>query len=307
MLAMQNMDAFGIDANLLPVLAALLRERSVSRAAERLGRTQPAISHALARLRDQLGDPLLVRAGPRMTLTPRAEALRDPLQRVLAELSALVRPAAAFDPATTTRRFTLVSTDYIAALVLPRVLPGLRQAAPGLDLLLRAASRGFFAELADGGADLGFVVKVEPAAGIHVRKLYTDRFVCLVRDGHPALRRGLDLAAFLKFPHGLVAPLGASGSFVDDALREQGLGPRRVAVVVPHFSLAPALVADTDLLLTLPERIAGQLAAGGGLRVVPLPLRLAAFTVGVAWHDRVHHDPAVAWLRAQIVAAMRTG
>ena len=304
---MQKIDDAGIDANLLPVLAALLHERSVSRAAERLGRTQPAISHALARLRTQLGDPLLVRVGSGMTLTPRAEALREPLQRMLAELAALVRPPAPFDPATATRRFTLISTDYISALVLPRVLPGLHRAAPGVDLVIRPATRAVFAELGEGGADLGFVVRVQAESGIRVRKLYVDRFVCVVREGHPALRKGLDGAAFLKYPHGLVAPLGTSGSFVDDALAEQGLGPRRVAVVVPHFALAPAVVAETDLILTLPERIAGQLAVGHRLRVVPLPLRIAAFDVQVAWHDRVHHDPAVAWLRGQIVAAMRAG
>lgn len=302
---MHAMDDLGIDPNLLPVLAALLRERSVSRAAARLGRSQPAVSHALARLRAQLGDPLLVRVGQRLTLTPRAEALREPLQSLLTSLAALVRPPAAFDPATTARRFVVASTDYIATLVLPRLLPALRRAAPNIDLHLRPGTRAVFTELGEGDADLAFVVRVQTEAGIRARKLFTDRFVCVVRDGHPAARK-LDLPTFLKHPHGLIAPLGAAGSFVDDALRDQGLGPRRVAVVVPHFALAPAVVVDTDLILTLPERIAHLLlAAGHPLRVVPLPLRLAAFDVQVAWHDRVHKDPAVAWLRGQLLAAMR--
>ena len=302
--SMQKIDDLAIDPNLLPVLAALLRERSVSRAAERLGRTQPAVSHALARLRAQLGDPLLVRVGQRLTLTPRAEALREPLLGLLKSLAELVCPPPPFDPATAARRFTVLSTDYISALVLPPLVPLLRRAAPNVDLHVRAATRAVFSELGEGGADLGFVVRAPTEAGIRARKLLGDRFVCLVRDGHPA-RRDLDMAAFLKYPHGLVAPLGAAGSFVDDELRAQGLGPRRVAVVVPHFALAPALVAGTDLILTLPERIARPMAADRALRVVPLPLKLAPFAVQVAWHDRVHRDPAVTWLRGQITAALR--
>lgn len=304
-MSMQQIDGLPVDPGLLPALAALLRERSVSRAAERLGRTQPAVSHALARLRDQLGDPLLVRVGQRLTLTPRAEALREPLQRLLGQLAELVRPPAPFDPATSTRTFTTMATDYIAALVLPALLPGLRRDAPGIALHLRPPSRSVYADLGEGAADLGFVVRLAAQPGIRGRRLFMDRFVCVLRDGHPAARRGLDLAAFLDLPHALVAPLGTPGGFVDDALAQHGHRARKVALIVSHFSLAPAALADTDLVLTLPERLAAQLAAQHPLKIVPLPLRLAAFDVSLAWHDRVHHDPATAWMRAQILATAR--
>jgi len=304
MFIMHALDTLAIDPNLLQALDVLLHERNVSRAAERLGRTQPAISHALARLRAQLGDPLLVRVGQRFVLTPRAEALRDPLHALLGELAALVRPPLAFDPATAARGFSLIATDYIAALVLPRLLERVRAAAPNIDLHVRPASRSFHAELGDGGADLGFVVRLPTEAGIRGRKLLRDRFVCVLRRDHPAGAR-IDLEAFLRLPHALVAPLGGPGSFVDTALAELGHGRRRIALTIPHFFLAPALIAASDLIITLPERVAQLVCASHPLRMVPLPIKLPAFDVALVWHDRVHRDPANAWLRDQVLKTMR--
>ncbi len=301
---MHEIDTLAIDPNLLQVLDVLLHERNVSRAAERLGRTQPAISHALARLREQLGDPLLVRVGQRFVLTPRAEALQGPLHALLGELAALVRPPPAFDPATAVRTFNLLSTDYIAAIVLPPLIERVRQAAPGVDLNLRPPSRNFAADLGDGSADLAFVVRLQAEAGVRARKLFSDRFVCVLRDDHPVGAR-LDLDAFLRLPHALVAPLGNPGGFVDTALAELGHGRRRIALTVPHFFLAPALVAASDLVITLPERVARIVAATHALRVVPIPIKLPTFDVSLAWHDRVHHDPGNAWLRDQVLRAMR--
>jgi DNA-binding transcriptional LysR family regulator len=304
MITMHQVDTLAVDPGLLPTLDVLLRERNVSRAAERLGRTQPAISHALARLREQLGDPLLVRVGQRFVLTPRAEALREPLHALLGELAALVRPSPVFDPATSARVFRMISTDYIAALVLPPLVERVRTAAPNVDLHVRPGSRTFHAELGEGGADLGFVVRTPTEAGIRARKLFRDRFVCVLRRDHPAGPR-LDLAEFLRLPHALVAPLGNPGGYVDDALAELGHGARRIAVTVPHFLLAPALVAASDLIITLPERVAQIVCATHPLRIVPLPLRLPVFEVALVWHDRVHRDPANVWLRAEVLASMR--
>lgn len=302
---MHPIDTLAIDPGLLPVLDVLLQERNVSRAAQRLGRTQPAISHALARLREQLGDPLLVRVGQRFALTPRAEALREPLRALLAELTALLRPPPAFDPATAQRAFRLIATDYIAAVVLPPLIERLRSAAPGVDLVLRPPSADYAALLRDGEADLGFTVARPDEAGIRARKLFSDRFVCVLRSDHPVGAR-LDLAAYLRLPHALVAPLGNPGNFVDSALAELGHGRRRIALTVPHFFLAPALVAASDLVITLPDRVARLVSREHALRVVPLPIRMAAFEVSLAWHERVHHDPGSAWLRAEIIAALRS-
>ena len=302
---MPDLDALAIDPNLLQVLDVLLREKNVSRAAERLGRTQPAVSHALARLREQLGDALLVRVGQRFVLTPRAEALREPLHALLAQLAALVRPQPTFDPATATGVVRMIATDYIGALVMPPLLERLRLAAPNLDLHLLPPTPRFFAEIAEGGADLGFVVRLQAEAGVRARKLFSDRFVCVVRTDHPAVQGGLDLATFLSLPHILVAPLGAPGGFVDTALAELGHGRRRIALTIPHFFLAPALIAASDLLITMPERIARTLTVDRPLRILPVPIKVAPFDVSLAWHDRVHHDPANAWLRDQVRLAMR--
>ncbi len=302
---MHSIDTLAIDPNLLPVLDALLQERNVSRAAQRLGRTQPAISHALARLREQLGDPLLVRVGQRFALTPRAEALREPLKALLGELSVLLRPPPTFAPATAERAFRLLATDYIAAVVLPPLIERVRSSAPGVDLNLRPPSPDYTALLRDGESDLGFIVKRPAEAGLRARKLFLDRFVCVLRHDHPAGAR-LDLATFLRLPHALVAPLGNPGNFVDSALAELGHGKRRIALTVPHFFLAPAIIAASDLVITLPERVARLIAREHPLRVVPLPIRMAAFEVSLAWHERVHHDPGNTWLRAEIVAALRS-
>lgn len=301
---MHDVDTLAIDPNLLQALDVLLHERNVSRAAERLGRTQPAISHALARLRAQLGDPLLVRVGQRFVLTPRAEALREPLHALLGELAALVRPPRAFDPATAARVFSLTATDYIAAMVLPPLIERVRAAAPDIDLHVRPASRTFFTDLGEGGVDLGFVVRAPTEAGIRARKLFSDRFVCVLRKDHPAAAN-LDLATFLRLPHALVAPLGSPGGFVDNALAELGHGRRRIALTVPHFFLAPSLVAASDLIITLPERVAHIVCANNPLRIVPLPIKLRAFDVMLVWHDRVHRDPANMWLRDQVLKTMR--
>ncbi len=300
---MQKLDTLAIDPNLLQVLDVLLRERNVSRAADLLGRTQPAISHALARLRAQLGDPLLVRVGQRFILTPRAEALREPLHALLAELAALVRPPPVFDPTSDARAFRIIATDYIAALVLPPLMQRIHRQAPNIDLCILPPTRNLSHELGED-VDLAFAVRLQDEAGVRARKLLTDRFVCVVRSDHPVGAR-MDLAAFLRFPHALVSPLGEPGSYVDRALAELGHGPRRIALTVPHFFLAPALIAASDLVITLPERIARIILANHPLRIVPLPLKLPTFDISLAWHDRVHHDAASVWLRDAIVKSMR--
>ena len=301
---MQKTDTMAIDPNLLQVLDVLLRERNVSRAAELLGRTQPAVSHALARLREQLGDPLLVRLGQRFVLTPRAEALREPLHALLVELAALVRPPPTFDPGTAARTFAIIATDYIAAVVLPPLIERIRLHAPNVDLHMRPPTRNFVQELSEGAADMGFVVRLQDEAGIRARKLLTDRFVCVIRQDHPIGAR-LDLESFLRLPHALVAPLGGPGSFVDTALAELGHGKRRIALTIPHFFLAPALIATTDLVITLPERVARIIVTNYPLRIVPLPIKLPTVDISLAWHERLHHDPANAWMRDQIVKVLR--
>lgn len=295
-----------LDPGLLVVLDVLLQERSVSRAAVRLGRTQPAVSHALARLREQLGDPLLVRAGQRLVPTPRAEALRGPLHDLLAQVAALTNPRPTFEPATSTRAFQVLSSDYILSVVLPRLVEELRRRAPGVDLRSRAASDAVHLDLGEGGVDLAFVVRKFDQPGVRTIKLFTDRYVCLVAAEHPEVGRTLDLATFLRLPHAFIAPLGTPGGAVDRVLAELG-HQRRVAVMVSHFFVAPALVARTDLVLTIPERAADMALPGHRLRKLAHPLALPPIDVFMAWHERTHHDPGNAWLREQVVRSFRKG
>lgn len=297
---MRNVHDLPIDASLLTVLAALLDTSSVSAAAAALGRTQPAVSHALARLREQLGDALLVRVGTKMVLTPRAEALREPLRESLARLREQLAPKRGFDPATATQSFSLLATDYIAALVLPAVLPVLRRDAPGIDLVFRAPVANVGPELAEGRCDLGFVVRSKAEAGLRRRRLFDDEFVCIVQRHHPWVRRAPDLAGYLEAAHVLVAPFGGTGGFVDDVLAERGL-QRRVAVRLGHFGLTSRVLIGTDLVTTLPRRLAQTMVEQGPLAIVRLPLTVRPFSVSLVWHDRVHDDPGVVWLRERIV------
>lgn len=287
-----------VDLNLLVVLAVLLEERSVTAAAGRLARTQSAISHSLARLRELFGDPLFVRVGAGMQPTPRAMLLREPLLVLLRGVEGLVLAPAPFEPGTATQRVRIAASDYQQLVVLLPALARVRERAPGIDVEVAGPRSDLARALASGELDLGLTVG-PAAAGLAYEPLLDDRFVCVVG---PKLRmRRLDLAAYTSMPHALVAPLGRPGGTVDDALAQRGLA-RRVAIVLPDFLTALRLVADAELILTLPERLVDAVG-GAGLRRLPPPLELPPLRLGLAWHERVAHDPGIGWIRAQIRAA----
>lgn len=298
-----------VDLNLLRVLAVVLHEGHVTRAATRLGLTQSATSHALARLRAELGDPLLVRgAGGRMVLTERAQALAPVVTRILDELAAAWR-GAAFDPATAQRTFHLGAGDLAELVVLPRLAARLARQAPGVQLFVHAAPLDSGEALAAGTLD----VVLSPVrtrdtttlpSGCYQRPLFDESFATAMRAGHPAARGRLTLDRFCALDHLLVAPRGTAGGFVDDALAAIGR-TRRVAVAVPHFLVAPAVVAATDLVVTLPARIIAAVARSHRLASRPPPLALADFTLHAIWHERTHDQAAHQWLREQIAAAAR--
>jgi len=286
-----------LDLNLLPVLDALLAERSVTRAARRLGLSQPATSHALARLRSALGDPLLVRTPRGMRMTPHAEAIAGDLRRALADLESAVAPAAAFDASRARRGFRVATDDYCEFVLLPALLSRIDREAPGVDLhILRLTGREG-ADLAEGHVDavIGIVEVLGPLPGAYTQRLFDERFVCLVRKGHPLVGRRLSLATFAGLRHALVAPRGDGRGVVDAALAKLGLD-RRVSVQVPHFLVAPQIVRASDVILTVGERLA-RAAAPSGLRIFPPPLALPGFTVSLIWHGRNHADPGHAWFR----------
>lgn len=302
---MQSMHLGAIDLNLLVVLDALLTERNVTKAAARIGITQSATSHALARLRALTGDELLVRGQKEMLPTTRGEALAAPVRRALDEIARALAPAESFDPKTTTARVTIGTSDYGELVLLPRLVKRLAREAPNVDLRIRPAGNEWANMLASGAVDLVFapLQSDDQRPGLYGRKLFDERFVCVVRKGHPLAKKKLTLARFVSVPHALIAPGGGEGGFVDKALSRLGM-QRRVAVAVPHFLIAPHVVASTDLLLTLARRVAAILAAPLGLVLLPPPRELAieGFTISAIWHERTHGDPLHRWLREAIAA-----
>jgi len=300
---MQKVDLSGVDLNLLTLLEALFETRNVTRAGDRLDLSQPAASRALQRLRNAIGDPLFVRTPRGLIPTPRAEHLREPLARALAAVRDVIAPRA-FDPKTATGAVRLAVPDVDAATLVPRLLAAFATAAPGLDIELSARSRDTLGLLAADHVDLALGVFDAAPAGFRRQRLYTDTMVCIVRRGHPVLKRGLTLERFAAMKHALITITGVGGGVVDDALAAKGLA-RRIALRIPSFLAAPLVVARSDLVVTMPRHAATEFAALAPLALVEPPLKLAAFDVSQLWHERHHADPRHAWLRriVQSVAA----
>jgi DNA-binding transcriptional LysR family regulator len=295
----------GFDLNLLVALDALLAERSVTRAAGRIGITQSAASHALARLRKLTGDELLVRGRDGMVPTTRAEVMRAPLRRALEDITGTLSSPCAFDPKTARVRVFIGASDYAELVLLPGIMARLVREAPGVELRVLTPGQDPASELAAGKLDL-VIMPLTPGAeaqGIRGRQLLRDRFVCIVRRGHLlAKKKTLSLSSFAGAAHALISPWGMEGGYVDDALARLGLH-RKVAVAVPHFLVAPHIVASSDLLLTVAERVADVVAGPLGLAVLapPQELGLTGFTLSILWHERTHDDPARRWIRDVII------
>lgn len=306
---MHNVHLEAMDLNLLVALRALLAERHVTRAAARIGLSQPAMSHALSRLRELLGDPILVRTPSGMRPTTRAEAMTEPLERVLEDLGRVLASPAPFDPARSTRRFRIATNDYIELVLLPSLLARVWSEAPQVDVRVTNLAGGAHEDLAEGRLDLAIGLASqfggpEPAQGIRFQHVVSEKFVCVVREGHPLVKKRLSLDDFVALPHALVAPRGTAGSVVDAALARLGRR-RRVALEVPHFLVAPHVVRETDLVLTLAGRLAARLAPMLGLRQLAPPIELEGFTMSMVWHERQHADASHAWMRAAIAATAK--
>jgi DNA-binding transcriptional LysR family regulator len=303
---MQNMhqmnDLRRIDLNLLVILDALLMEQHVTRAAERLHLSQPAVSHALARLRDLLGDPLLVRAGATQVPTPRALELVTPLAEVLAQVQSLLAPNT-FDPATAKRTFRLAMSDYGAAIVLPGLVRTLRRDAPGIDLQISHASReGMLEAVLNGDIDMAAGVFPEIPNELRSTALFDEHYVCLVDRNSLPTGGELDLPTYLSRPHVLLEMRGSGTPEIErtlTALRAR----RRVSISLPHWSVAPALISGTDLILTVASRAVSSVD-GRSLIVVPPPFKIPAFTFVLAWHKRRSGDQALNWLKNEIERLM---
>lgn len=292
-----------VDLNLLVALDALLQERHVTRAAARIGLSQSAMSHALGRLREVFADPLLVRSQEGMQPTERALLLAPLLAQVLVQVRSLLEPVPTWDPSTAQRAFVIGTTDYGELAIVRPLLVRLAKEAPGIDLRVKGAEGegSYVHPLARG--DLELVIAplwaADAVEGMYHRKLFRERFVVVARKGNPHIGKRLTLARYLRAPHALVAPSGTAGGVIDDLLAQQKLA-RRVALRLPHFLAVPHLVAATDLLVTLAERVARVFAELLPLEIHPLPLAVEGFTLSQIWHARTHRDPAHEWLRQMV-------
>jgi len=283
------------DLNLLRVLDALLVTCSVSAAARRLDLSQPATSSALARLRDSLRDPILVRDGNRMVPTPLAEELRSRLARILGDIGAALASTAGFDPASSERRFRIGANDYAALIVLIPLAARLRQLAPHATLEILPLNGAPDLALATREVDLLVADRWSVRELRQTETLFREFLVSIARVDHPRLSEHVDLDEFLAVDHASISPCGIQPGILDNALEAVGRS-RHVALTVPHYLVAPSVVANTDLVMTLPSRVALTLVTGR-IRVFDTPIELEGFDVVVAFHPRSHAEPAIQWLK----------
>jgi DNA-binding transcriptional LysR family regulator len=288
------------DLNLLPVFLSLMEERNVTRAAERLGMTQPALSNALNRLRDMLRDPLFIRERYGMKPTQMAEELAPVIRNALANLDDVILGQQDFDPARATRLFTIAPNSYVEFVLMPVIVARLREHALGIKLRLTPFGNDLIETGAMSGATemvLGRII--DPPDNMVVQHLMDDGLACVVRSDHPEIGESISKEQYERLKHVNVLPPGRMRAGLFQALQQQGL-KRDVAVSVTHFLAVPEMVAVTDYCATLPRLICRRLARDTRLKILPAPLDLGTFPVELAWHVRYRNDPAHRWLRSLI-------
>lgn len=299
-IAMTNLRS--LDLNLLVAFEALMAERSVSRAARRIGLSQPAMSGALARLRSLFDDQLLVRGDGQMRPTPRAESLEGPVREALALIRSSLAAAESFDPAIARRGFTLAMSSFAASVCLPILVPRVEAEAPGIDIRVRGIEDGDMTEpLTSGAADVAVCYCPKLPSQLMGEPIVTERFVSAVCRDNPEVGERLTLERYVALNHLLVSPKGDPVGKVDHLLARHGLR-RRVAVTVPSFLVVPFVLPGTRLVATLAARAVSGIA-GQRLKVVEPPLEMTGFEVHMVWDRSRDRDPALIWLRDQLRAA----
>ncbi|MBR0872528.1 LysR family transcriptional regulator [Bradyrhizobium tropiciagri] len=293
-----------IDLNLLVHLDALLTERSVTRAAVRVGIGQSAMSHNLARLRDLFGDELLTRSSDGMRLTPRAVTLVEPVRTMLAQVEALVARDQAFDPATAVRTFRFGLPDSMEILIMPALLARMREIAPGIHLrLYNFDTSRLFEDLDADEMDLAIGYDMFQHGQSHHkrRKLFTETYLCMFNAEKTGIKAPISLDDYVRLPHVLTSlrPGLSVRGVVDEALEKLGLR-RSVALTTPRFLTVPFLVARAPVIVTMHARLARLFATELGLSLSPPPVELRDVTVSLLWHTSYDRDPAHSWLRQQI-------
>lgn len=307
-MAIDHVNLGRIDLNLLVALDALLTERSVTRAAARVGLGQSAMSHNLGRLRVLFGDELLTRAADGMRPTPRALALIDPVRVALAQVQALVTRDEAFDPRTADRQFRIGLPDSVEALLGPALLAHLCAEAPGVRVRLYSTDRlRLLDELDEDRIDLGVGIGAFPEGRVHhkQRLLMTDPYLCMFNAARVGIEPPISLADFVRLPHVLTSLRQGERGVVDEALEKLGLS-RTVVLTTPRFVVVPFLVAGAPVITTMHARLARLFADTLGLSLSPPPVALPEIKVTLLWHASYDEDPGHRWLRQTIVGVAAT-
>jgi len=294
------MNVQALDLNLLRVFDAVLRDRSVTAAAQHLGLTQPAVSNALARLRTQFDDALFVRTSSGMDATPFARDLAEPVRQALALLESALAHGPGFDPASSARAFRFYMSDLGQIEFLPPLVERARRVAPGVRLEAVALEVEDIGDALAASA-LDLAVGFLPGLGPPVRRqpLFRDPYVCLMRADHPAIGRKLTRKKFLAASHALVSYKGGH-RVIEEALERAGL-TRRIALRVPHFTVVPMVLERSDLILTLPSKVARVYEQRGKFKALAPPVHIPPADVAAHWHERFERDPGNRWLREQVI------
>ncbi len=301
MIDISRADIRKVDLNLLLVLEVLLRAQSVTKAAAALDISQPAMSLALRKLRETFDDPLFIRRSHGISPTPRAAQLLGPLQTLLDQVRNDVLRRPGFDPASARRTFTFNMADVGEMVFLPRLLARVRELAPGVDLRTVSMPPDSLAEAMEQGA-VDLAVGYFPQLGgasIYQQRLFSHSFACVVRAGHRLARGKLTRKQFLEAEHVVVQQEGKSHELFENALVAQRLS-RRVVLSVPHFLALPLVIAESDLIATVPHAIGTTIAKMTAVKVLPPPIQVTRAEVKQLWHARFHADPENKWMRGVI-------
>ncbi|MDR6538684.1 LysR family transcriptional regulator [Variovorax soli] len=295
------MELKDIDLNLLVVFNQLLIDRRVSKVATSLGLSQPGVSNALARLRKLTDDPLFLRTPKGMEPTPFAQQMAEPTARALQVLHAALNQKASFDPATSNRAFTVGMTDIGEIYFLPRLMQELSRVAPSVSVsTVRNAAVNLQDEMEAGHVSLAIGLLPQLKAGYFQRRLFKQHYVCMFRRGHALDKRKVSLDEFSAADHVVVVSEGTGHGRTDELLRRRNIA-RKVVLTVPHYVAVGHILHDSDLVATVPERLAEALAGPFGLAYVRHPAKLPEIAINLFWHGRYNKDPANAWLRSLII------
>ena len=300
------MNLNSVDLNLLVAFDALMTERSVSRAAGKLGVTQPAVSHALKRLRYLFKDEILLRGPHGMQPTGRALSLLPGIQSVLADIRSMVSTGNVFDPATTSRTFRLSMSDAMSVEALPLIVRRVRCEAPNVDFVIGTSGpQESCRRIADDDIDLAIGVFPHVPKELLSRELYRDALICVADKRNKRLKNGrMELEAYLDSPHVTVARNRDTGIQVDEILDSMGI-PRRIVVAVPHYLSVPSLIRGTDLVAHTRQRLLSVFKMSSGLTVFPVPMNVPELEFIQIWHKRYEGDPGHRWLRDLVLDAVR--